>query len=241
MSGKSGWPSGIPSDSRESASVADGGLSEASPCDQAPAGASRLPAGSPTSGAHPINASRNCASFDGARGIRGRGAPHLTVMATPSSPDLRRGAPRSVELRCEAFVFFPTVPVVVFKDGAHTLTCEMLAAKAAACLRQRQIWDSVLASLSGQSREDWNETLQKLSAHGPQGVLGFGEDFDADVAVAMRLADFVLEGPAAIGLKRTDPEAVPQRMYTSDYDSASGAEEHEEAAAATASPTTHST
>ena len=45
----------------------------------------------------------------------------------------------------------------------------------------------------------------------------------------MRLADFVLEGPAAIGLKRTDPEAVPQRMYTSDYDSASGAEEHEEA------------
>ncbi len=31
--------SGIPSDSRESASVADGGLSEASPCDQAPAGA----------------------------------------------------------------------------------------------------------------------------------------------------------------------------------------------------------
>ena len=117
----------------------------------------------------------------------------------------------------------------------------MLATKAAACLRQRQIWDSALASLSGQSREDWNETLQKLSAHGPQGVLGFGEDFDADVAVAMRLADFVLEGPAAIGLKRTDPEAVPQRMYTSDYDSASGAEEHEEAAAATASPTTHST
>ena len=95
----------------------------------------------------------------------------------------------------------------------------------------------------GQSREDWNETLQKLSTHGPQGVLGFGEDFDADVAVAMRLADFVLEGPAAIGLKRTDPEGVPQRMYTSDadYDSASGAEEHEEAAAATASPTTHST
>ncbi len=119
----------------------------------------------------------------------------------------------------------------------------MLAAKAAACLRQRQIWDSALASLSGQSREDWNGTLQKLSAHGPQGVLGFGEDFDADVAVAMRLADFVLEGPAAIGLKRTDPEGVPQRMYTSDadYDSASGAEEHEEAAAATASPTTHST
>ena len=140
---------------------------------------------------------------------------------------------------CESF---PTVPVVVFKDGAHTLTCEMLAAKAAACLRQRQIWDSALASLSGQSREDWNETLQKLSAHGPQGVLGFGEDFDADVAVAMRLADFVLEGPAAIGLKRTDPEGVPQRMYTSDaYESASGAEEHEEAAAATASPTTHST
>ena len=89
--------------------------------------------------------------------------------------------------------------------------------------------------------EDWNETLQKLSAHGPQGILGFGEDFDADVAVAMRLADFVLEGPAAIGLKRTDPEGVPQRMYTSDaYESASGAEEHEEAAAATASPTTHS-
>ncbi len=57
----------------------------------------------------------------------------------------------------------------------------------------------------------------------------------------LRLADFVLEGPAAIGLKRTDPEGVPQRMYTSDaYESASGAEEHEEAAAATASPTTHS-
>ena len=53
----------------------------------------------------------------------------------------------------------------------------------------------------------------------------------------MRLADFVLEGPAAIGLKRTDPEAVPQRMYTSDpteYESASGAEEHEEAADAAA-------
>ena len=58
----------------------------------------------------------------------------------------------------------------------------------------------------------------------------------------MRIADFVLEGPAAIGLKRTDPEGVPQRMYTSDaYESASGAEEQEEAAAATASPTTHST
>ena len=57
----------------------------------------------------------------------------------------------------------------------------------------------------------------------------------------MRLADFVLEGPAAIGLKRTDPEGVPQRMYTSDaYESASGAEEHEEAADAAAS-TTHST
>ena len=66
-------------------------------------------------------------------------------------------------------------------------------------------------------------------------------EFATDVAVAMRLADFVLEGPTAIGLKRTDPEAVPQRMYTSDYDSASGAEEHEEAAAATTSPTTHST
>ena len=52
----------------------------------------------------------------------------------------------------------------------------------------------------------------------------------------------MLEGPAAIGLKRTDPEGVPQRMYTSDadYDSASGAEEHEEAADAAAS-TTHST
>ena len=76
-----------------------------------------------------------------------------------------------------------------------------------------------------------------------QGIRGYGEDFDADVAVDMRLADYVLEGPAAIGLKRTDPEAgIPQRMYTSDadYDSASGAEEHEEAAAATASPTTHS-
>ena len=68
---------------------------------------------------------------------------------------------------------------------------------------------------------------------------GFGGDFDADVAVDMRIADFVLEGPAAIGLKRTDPEAVPQRMYTSDYDSASGAEEQEEAADAAAS--THST
>ena len=68
-----------------------------------------------------------------------------------------------------------------------------------------------------------------------------GEDFDADVAVDMRLADYVLEGPAAIGLKRTDPDGAPQRMYTCDpYDSASGAEEHEEAAAATASPTTHS-
>ena len=133
-----------------------------------------------------------------------------------------------------------TVPIIS-KGNAHTLACEMLATKAAACLRQRQIWDSALASLSGQSREDWNETLQKLSAHGPQGVLGFGEDFDADVAVAMRLADFVLEGPAAIGLKRTDPEGVPQRQYTSDadYDSASGAEEHEEAADAAAS--THST
>ena len=74
-----------------------------------PGGSFALPAGSPTSGAHPINASRNCASFDGARGFWERGAPHLTVMATPLSPDLRRGAPRSVELRCEAFVFFPIV------------------------------------------------------------------------------------------------------------------------------------
>ena len=74
-----------------------------------PGGSFALPAGSPTSGAHPINASRNCASFDGARGFWERGAPHLTVMATPLSPDLRRGAPRSVELRCEAFVFFPSV------------------------------------------------------------------------------------------------------------------------------------
>ena len=135
-----------------------------------------------------------------------------------------------------------TVPIIS-KGNAHTLACEMLATKAAACLRQRQIWDSALASLSGQSREDWNETLQKLSAHGPPvGILGFGEDFDADVAVELRLADFVLEGPAAIGLKRTDPEGVPQRMYTSDpteYESASGAEEHEEAADAAAS--THST
>ena len=54
----------------------------------------------------------------------------------------------------------------------------------------------------------------------------------------------LLEGPAAIGLKRTDPGGVPQRMYTSDpadsgYESASGAEEHEEAADAAAS--THST
>ena len=96
-----------------------------------------------------------------------------------------------------------------------------------------------LASLSGQSTEEWNETIQRLQAKGVQGVLGFGEDFDANVAVDMRIADFVLEGPAAIGLKRTDPEAVPQRMYTSDYDSASGAEEHEEAADAAAS--THST
>ena len=104
---------------------------------------------------------------------------------------------------------------------------------------QRHIWDSALASLSGQSPEGWNETLQRLRAQGPPGILGFAEDFDGEGAVAMRLADFVLEGPAAIGLKRTDPEAVPQRMYTSDYDSASGAEEHEEAADAAAS--THST
>ena len=74
--------------------------------------------------------------------------------------------------------------------------------------------------------------------------MGFAEDFDGEGAVAMHLADFVLEGPAAIGLKRTDPEGVPQRMYTSDptdsgYESASGAEEHEEAADAAAS--THST
>ena len=101
-----------------------------------------------------------------------------------------------------------------------------------------------LASLSGQSTEEWNETLERLQAKGVQGVLGFGEDFDADVAVELRLADFVLEGPAAIGLKHTDPEGVPQRMYTSDptdsgYESASGAEEHEEAADAAAS--THST
>ena len=133
-------------------------------------------------------------------------------------------------------------PCESFPIGERTLsTCEMIASKASACLRQRQIWLSALASLSGQSVEEWNETLQRLTAQKTPGILGFGEDFDADVAVAMRLADFVLEGPAAIGLKRTDPEAVPQRMYTSDYDSASGAEEHEEAAAATASPTTHST
>jgi ATP-dependent Clp protease protease subunit len=162
---------------------------------------------------------------------------------------LAAGAPghRGVSVSARVSILEPpcdgssTVPIIS-KGNAHTLACEMLATKAAACLRQRQIWDSALASLSGQSREDWNETLQKLSAHGPQGVLGFGEDFDADVAVAMRLADFVLEGPAAIGLKRTDPEGVPQRMYTSDpteYESASGAEEHEEAADAAAS--THST
>ena len=30
-------------------------------------------------------------------------------MATPFSPGPRRGTPRSVELRCEAFVFFPSV------------------------------------------------------------------------------------------------------------------------------------
>jgi len=80
-----------------------------------------------------------------------------------------------------------------------------------------------------------------MHAQGPPGILGFGEDFSAEAAVDMRLADFVLEGPAAIGLKRTDPEGVPQRMYTSDadYDSASGAEEQEEAADAAAS--THST
>ena len=139
---------------------------------------------------------------------------------------------------CESF---PEVPIVS-KGGAHTLTCEMLATKAAACLRQRQIWDSVLASLSGQSPEGWNETLQRLHGAGPLGILGFAEDFDGEGAVAMRLADFVLEGPVAIGLKRTDPEGVPQRMYTSDpteYESASGAEEHEEAADAAAS--THST
>ena len=117
----------------------------------------------------------------------------------------------------------------------------MLASKAAGCLRQRHAWDSALANLSGQSREDWNETMQRIHAQGPPGILGFGEDFSAEAAVDMRLADFVLEGPAAIGLKRTDPEGVPQRMYTSDadYDSASGAEEHEEAADAAAS--THST
>ena len=137
---------------------------------------------------------------------------------------------------------FPTVPVV--SNGvSHTLTCEMLASKAAGCLNQRHAWDSALASLSGQSREDWNETLQRIHAQGKTpGILGFGEDFSAETAVDLRLADFVLEGPAAIGLKRTDPEGVPQRMYTSDpteYESASGAEEHEEAADAAAS--THST
>ena len=52
---------------------------------------------------------RRVTAIGGARGIRERGAPHLTVMATPLSPDLRHGAPRSVELRCEAFVFFPSV------------------------------------------------------------------------------------------------------------------------------------
>ena len=117
----------------------------------------------------------------------------------------------------------------------------MIASKASSCLHQRQIWLSALASLSGQSTEEWNETLQRLTAQKTPGILGFGEDFSAETAVDLRLADFVLEGPAAIGLKRTDPEGVPQRMYTSDadYDSASGAEEHEEAADAAAS--THST
>ncbi len=140
---------------------------------------------------------------------------------------------------CESF---PTIPIVPNGVG-HTLTCEMLAHKTAACIRQRNIWDSALASLSGQTSDEWAATLQRLHTQGPPGILGYGEDLSADVAVEMRIADFVLEGPAAIGLKRTDPEAgIPQRMYTSDadYDSASGAEEHEEAAAATASPTTHS-
>ena len=86
-------------DSRESASVADGGLSEASPCDQAPAGL-RASSWIAREWSTPHSRSRNCASFDGARGFWERGAPHLTVMATPLSPDLRRGAPRSVELRC---------------------------------------------------------------------------------------------------------------------------------------------
>ena len=147
------------------------------------------------------------------------------------------GRPTS-EPPCESF---PTIPIVPNGVG-HTLTCEMLAHKVAACIRQRNIWDSALASLSGQSSDEWAATLQRLHTQGPPGILGYGEDLSADVAVEMRIADFVLEGPAAIGLKRTDPEGVPQRMYTSDaYESASGAEEQEEAAAATASPTTHST
>ena len=111
----------------------------------------------------------------------------------------------------------------------------MLAHKVAACIRQRNIWDSALASLSGQTSDEWAATLQRLHTQGPPGILGYGEDFPADVAVEMRIADFVLEGPAAIGLKRTDPEGVPQRQYTCDaYESASGAEEHEEAADAAA-------
>ena len=110
-------------------------------------------------------------------------------------------------------------------------------ARCNACQRQNVLWESVLAGLTGQGVEDW--LAMKKNKPKQQGIRGYGEDFDADVAVDMRLADFVLEGPAAIGLKRTDPEAVPQRMYTSDYDSASGAEEHEEAADAAAS--THST
>ena len=100
----------------------------------------------------------------------------------------------------------------------------MLAQKFATCRRKRQIWLSTLASLSGQSPEAWHDTLQK------------SDEFDADAAVELRLADFVLEGPAAVGLKRTDP---PKRMYTGiyqdgEYDSASGAKKNEEAADAAA-------
>ena len=122
--------------------------------------------------------------------------------------------------------------------GPGQFTCELLAQKFAACQRKRQIWLSALSSLSGQSPESWNDTFQKSYPTEEIGIFGHGEEFDADAAVELRLADFVLEGPAAVGLRRTDPEetVAPKRMYTGiwdgEYDSASGAEEHEEAHAA---------
>jgi len=178
--------------------------------------------------------------------VRSGDAPCVGRCRSVAAAVLAAGEPGHRGVSVSARVTILPPPCVGLLDGndpASPAVEQLLIARCHACERQNVLWEAVLAGLTGQGVESW--LAMKKNKPKQQGIRGYGEDFDADVAVDMRLADYVLEGPAAIGLKRTDPEAgIPQRMYTSDpdssYESASGAEEHEEAAAATASPTTHS-